>query len=92
MEYLASGIMTRLGRHEGVQVTDLAGAARVVQGLLIHEGWAASYGVSLTDPETVHIRAVSDLLDAVVARDDRPLKVAGTRPGGRPPPAARSRS
>jgi hypothetical protein len=66
--YLNPGVMTTLGKHAAVPVTGVAEAARTVQGLLIHEGWAPDYGVILTDPETVHIRPVSELLDKVRAR------------------------
>ncbi|WP_213282415.1 transglutaminase-like domain-containing protein [Cellulomonas hominis] len=56
---------------------DPAGIARVVQGLLVHEFWAAAYGVSLAEPERdlVNLRRVEQVLDAVTRRDDRPLDV-----------------
>jgi hypothetical protein len=80
--YLTPGIMTDLGGQAVPPLTTLPEVARTVQGLLIHEGWAAHYGVQLTDPETVHLRPVSDLLEAVLARDDRPLEIA-REPAGR---------
>lgn len=82
LSYLTPGVMTSLGEHADVPVTGVAEAARTVQGLLIHEGWAPGYGVTVTDPETVHIRPVSALLDKIRARDDRPLKIARD-PAGR---------
>lgn len=59
--------MTELGRHaEAVAElpADVASIVRTVQGLLIHEGWAGSYGVELDDPQTVHLRRAEHLLDA----------------------------
>lgn len=58
--------------------TDISGLAAVVQGLLIHEHMAQDYGVTLTDADrsSVHIRPVSQLLSEIVARDNRPLRVA----------------
>ena len=54
---------------------DAAGVGRVVQGLMIHEFWAGSYGVELSaeQKQTVHLRKVSDLLAGIVAIDGRPL-------------------
>ncbi len=81
------GTMTSVGRF-AAQVDalprDVAGLATIGQGLLIHEHMVAAYGVSLTDDErsSVHVRRVADLLERVVARDDRPLDMAR-------PPAAR---
>lgn len=75
------GLMTDAGasRHllEGLP-GDPAGIARVVQGLLVHEFWAAAYGVSLAEPERdlVNLRRVEQVLDAATSRDDRPLDVA----------------
>jgi hypothetical protein len=66
--------MTSLGRHTAAVAAlpgDLASLTRVVQGLFIHERWASKYGVDVgDDPDTVHLRRVEDLLDAV---GDRPL-------------------
>lgn len=72
------GLMTSPGKYESLfegLPADVAGAARVVQGLLIHEFLGDQYGVTLSDAdrETVHLRAVEDILAAVVAADDAPL-------------------
>jgi hypothetical protein len=69
LKYLTPGVMTGLGRHGGTVAGlsgDLAAIARAVQGVLLHEGWAERYGVTLTaaDRTTVHLRRASDLLDA----------------------------
>jgi hypothetical protein len=76
--YTEPGLMTSPGKYESTFARlpgDVAGVARVVQGLLIHEFLVHEYGVTLTDAdrETVHLRAVEDLLAAVVAADDGPL-------------------
>ncbi|HEY0000310.1 MAG TPA: transglutaminase domain-containing protein [Actinoplanes sp.] len=85
--FAAPGLMTGLGKHaEAVAGLpgDFAGIARAVQGLLIHEFWGDSYQVELTDAdrETVHLRPADQILDAVLARDDRPLGVS-REPGRR---------
>lgn len=57
---------------------DVAGLAKVVQGLLIHEHMAEAYGVTLS-PERhaeAHVRPVEDMLAAIAARDPRPLTQA----------------
>jgi hypothetical protein len=85
--FLRPGVMTSPGKYaelfDGLP-RDVAGLVRVVQGLLIHEFWAAAYGVTLTgaERETVHLRRVEDLLGAIVSRDDRPLDVVRA-PGAR---------
>jgi Transglutaminase-like superfamily len=57
---------------------DVAGLARVVQGLMIHEFLVGMYGVTLAeeDRDRVNLRRVEQVLDAIVSRDDRPLDVA----------------
>ncbi|MBL7257898.1 transglutaminase domain-containing protein [Paractinoplanes lichenicola] len=82
-------MMTDLGRHTAAVKdlpADLATIVRTVQGLLLHEGWAASYGVELDDPATVHLRRAEELLDAA---GDRPLSEA-REPGDRVPTMCRS--
>jgi hypothetical protein len=74
--YLTPGIMTNPENHPIPPITNLTEVARTVQGLLIHENWAPRYEVELTDPETVHVRPVSALLDVIMARDPRPLEIA----------------
>ena len=82
-------VMTALGRHDEAVAAlpaDVATIVRTVQGLLIHEGWAGSYGVKLDDPQTVHLRPAAALLDAA---GDRPLSEA-REPGDRVPTMCRS--
>ena len=51
-----------------------------MQGLLIHERMAQGYGVTLSEADraSVHLRPVEHLLGQIVARDDRPLRIART--------------
>jgi hypothetical protein len=70
--------MSDAGRHadlfEGLPQN--AGAlAKIVQGLLIHQHIAPSYGVTLGNDQQAqsHVRAVERILDDIVTRDDRPL-------------------
>ena len=87
-DWTEPGVMTDPGEYAYLLddlPADVPGLFRVVQGLMIHEFWADEYGVTLPDEpprETVNLRRVSDLLDAVVRRDDRPLTVA-REPAGR---------
>jgi hypothetical protein len=76
--YTEPGLLTSAGKYESLfegLPADVAGVARVVQGLLVHEFLADQYGVVLTDTdrETVHLRAVEDMLAAIMAADDTPL-------------------
>jgi hypothetical protein len=79
--FTAPGVMTAPGRYaprfEGLP-EGIGGLAGVAQGLLVHEHLAEYYGVTLAEGErdTVHLRKVEDLIDAIVARDDRPLDIA----------------
>jgi hypothetical protein len=61
---------------------DVAGLAKVVQGLLIHEHIAPAYGVTLANEqhEQAHTRSVEAMLASTVAHDPRPLSAA--RPAG----------
>ncbi|MEU8607379.1 transglutaminase-like domain-containing protein [Actinoplanes sp. NPDC048791] len=79
-EWVEPGVMTAAGKYAGLLdglPAHAAGIARVVQGLLIHEFWADAYGVTLAEPDRdrVNLRRVEQVLDAVSARDDRPLDV-----------------
>ncbi|MCA2213027.1 transglutaminase domain-containing protein [Jidongwangia harbinensis] len=79
--YTEPGLLTFAGKYESLfdgLPGDVAGLARVAQGLLIHEFLAHEYGVTLTDESraTVHLRPVEAILDAVVSVDDRPLDQA----------------
>jgi hypothetical protein len=78
--FVRPGVMTSPGRYASLfdgLPGDPAGVARVVQGLLIHEFWVNTYGVTLAeqDRDRVNLRRVEDVLDAIVRRDDRPLDV-----------------
>lgn len=57
---------------------DMAALVRVVQGLLLHEHWAPAYDVTLSDERRseAHIRPVEQMLDRILAQDDRPLSSA----------------
>jgi hypothetical protein len=59
---------------------EVAGLARVVQGLLLHEHLAPAYGVTLSNARKAqsHIRPVERMLDCLLAEDDRPLADART--------------
>ena len=56
---------------------DLAALTEVVHGLMVHEHMAGMYGFELAAEHraSVHVRAVSRLLDQILADDDRPLEV-----------------
>ncbi|MBM2616229.1 transglutaminase domain-containing protein [Actinoplanes sp. LDG1-06] len=73
---MKTSVMTDLGRHAAAVAElpgDVESIVRTVQGLLIHEAWAGSYGVTVADPETANLRRTEDLLDAA---GDRPLTEA----------------
>jgi len=56
----------------------IAELCAVVQGALIHRDWAPLYGVAFSDdrkPE-VQIRPVREMLERILALDDRPIKIA----------------
>ena len=79
--YTQPDVMTTPGRHAKRFTSlpdDVAALAAVAQGLIVHEAWAGAYGRTLSDDDraTTHIRRVEDLLEHIVARDDRPLTVA----------------
>jgi transglutaminase-like putative cysteine protease len=76
--YVVPATMTSAGRYASLfdpLPRDVAALAAVAQGLLIHEHIAQAYGVTLTDEDraTVHIRPAEQLLERIIARDDRPL-------------------
>ncbi|HEY2550389.1 MAG TPA: transglutaminase domain-containing protein [Streptosporangiaceae bacterium] len=79
--YSRPGIMTSAGRFAPVLAAlpaDVAELAAVAQGLLIHEFFAERYGVELSEADraSVQIRPVNQVLEQVLARDDRPLTCA----------------
>lgn len=56
---------------------DIAGLAKTVQGLLLHEFFASAYGVTIPDDRRFesHIRPVEAILDRILAIDAQPLTV-----------------
>ena len=83
-------VMTSAGKHAPLFAglpREVAGLARVAQGLLIHEHIAPTYGVKLSEERrgSVHIRPVERILDRLLTEDDRPLtsaRPAATRLAG----------
>jgi len=78
--------MTDPGRHRARFTglpRDVASLARITRGLIIHEHFAAIYGVPISDEarKAVHVRRVEELLDHVLRIDARDL------PEKRPPGA-----
>ena len=61
---------------------DVAGLAKIVQGLLVHEHIAPAYGITLTGAQHAqsHLRPVESMLEQIAAHDPRPL--ATPRPAG----------
>lgn len=57
---------------------DIAALAGVVQGLLLHEHWAGAYGQTLSAERRAgsHIRPVAEMLDRILAEDDKSLAAA----------------
>ncbi|WP_437653292.1 transglutaminase-like domain-containing protein [Sorangium sp. So ce1182] len=57
---------------------DVASLVRVVQGLLLHQHWAQTYGVELSDERRSesHLRPTDRMLDRLLAHSDHPLSVA----------------
>lgn len=75
------GAMTSLGTHAAEVArlpSDPAALARVVQGILLHEHWAETYGVELAPErrEESHLRSTESMLARVVELDPRPLAEA----------------
>ncbi|HZT66576.1 MAG TPA: transglutaminase-like domain-containing protein [Acidimicrobiales bacterium] len=77
--YRAPGIMTDLAGCPAVAFGGLPGdpveLCRVVQGLLVHEMWASSYGLDLSDErrQQVRIRPAAAMVQAILGMDPRPL-------------------
>lgn len=81
--------MTSPGRFAALYDTlpdAVAELAAVAQGLLIHEHIAPAYGVTLSDEDRapVHFRRIEQVLERIVAVDDRPL-TEPREPGKRVP-------
>ena len=56
---------------------DVPALCRLVQGLVVHVGWAGAYGVELTDTSRreLSIRSVAEQLRVIQTADSRPLSV-----------------
>jgi hypothetical protein len=54
---------------------EISALCKVVQGLLIHEGWARAYGTSMPESRNLEssIRMVSKKMDRILELSDRPL-------------------
>jgi hypothetical protein len=82
--YATPSVMTSFGKHAGLAKglpNDIAVLIKIVQGLIVHEFVASSfYGIELPNERRSesHIRPVEEMLDRILAMDDRPLAV--TRP------------
>jgi transglutaminase superfamily protein len=83
LEYYAqSSSMTALGEHAERVASlphDVAGLARIIQGLVVHEYVAADfYGFPIPEQRRSesHVRPAQRLLDEILAIDSRPLSVA----------------
>lgn len=57
---------------------DVAGLARTVQGLLLHEHWAPAYGITLSDERRsqTHLRPAAQMLACLLEQDGRSLTEA----------------
>jgi hypothetical protein len=80
--YARPAAMTSAGKHATLLhglPNDLGALVQIVQGLTIHEFVASSfYGVAVPNERKneSHIRPVEQMLDRILAMDDRPLTVA----------------
>lgn len=78
--YAAPGPMTALEGVDGRVLDgvpgDPVGVAEVVQGLLLHPGWARSYGVEVQEEwgSDLQIRSARALVDRILTLDARPLR------------------
>lgn len=76
--WIRTGRMTSPGRYAELYSglpDSVADLAAVAQGLVIHEHIAPAYGVELSteDRAPVHFRRIEQVLERIVATDDRPL-------------------
>jgi hypothetical protein len=79
--YATPGPMTSPGRHKALfesLPSGIKALSELAQGLIVHEFLTQQYGFELSDERraTVHVRPVEQMLDRIVADDDRPLTVA----------------
>lgn len=76
--YANQGLMSDPRKHASLFADlpdDIPALCKVVQGLLIHEGWAGQYGVSIS-ADRAHesgLRLVSQKMDHMLQLDNRPL-------------------
>jgi len=76
--YASHGSITDPGEYVGLYdglPEDIPSVCRAVQGLLIHVGWAPTYGIHISDErrEELQLRHVSKTLARIVELDDLPL-------------------
>ncbi len=76
--YASPGAMTGAGRHAAVLAKppeDVGALSEIIQGLAIHQYMADAYGFKVPEPRKAesHIRAAEQILDQILALDDRPL-------------------
>lgn len=79
--YAQPGPMTGIGAHTKALAdlpADVAALAKTVQGIAIHQYMAHAYGFEVPEARKAeaHIRHADQLLDRILALDDRPLAVA----------------
>jgi hypothetical protein len=80
--YAAESRLTALGRHAASVdelPNDLAGLVTIIQGLVIYDVVASDfYGYELSQERqhAIHLRPIEEVLDSVLALDQRPLSVA----------------
>ena len=76
--YAEHGVMSNPGKHSSWFSNlpdDIPALCKVVQGLLIHEGWARSYGTSMPENRNLEssIRMVSKKMNRILELNNRPL-------------------
>lgn len=76
--YRKQGVMSDPRRHSSLFSNlpdDIPALCKVVQGLLVHEGWAGQYGVSMSEERTLEssIRMVSKKVDHILELNNQPL-------------------
>ncbi|MGO9198119.1 MAG: transglutaminase-like domain-containing protein [Acidimicrobiales bacterium] len=78
--YRSPGVMTALPDHPALtgMPSDLDGLRGVVQGLLLHRGWAPAYGVEedAIRVDEQNLRSTADLLRRVVEISSEPMTVS----------------
>ena len=78
--YACQGGVTDPREHAGLfddAPCDIPALCRLVQGLVVHVGWAGAYGIELTDARRreLSIRSVTEQLRVIQTADPRPLSV-----------------